>query len=72
MITTTIRRERTTNTPGLYFPDGTCYHMADQHCQYTRAYMHARTRPAEPTDADCIALVAAYPEPLRIVRRLPR
>jgi len=72
MLVATIRRERPGNLPALFFPDGTCYTRAEQHSTYTRAYMYARTRAAEPGDADCQALVAHYPEPLRIVRRLPR
>jgi hypothetical protein len=72
MLVATIRRERPDNTPALFFPDGTCYARTGEHSTYTRAYMHTRTRPAEPTDADCVTLVRAYSEPLRIVRRLPR
>lgn len=71
-LVATIRRERPSNTPALFFPDGTCYAHVGQHGTYTRAYMYAHTRAAEPGDADCRALVASYPEPLRIVRRIPK
>ena len=59
MITATIRRERGTGKPFLVIAGQT---------HIPRAYMYRYTRPAEPTDADCVALVAGYPQPLRIVR----
>ncbi len=76
MLTATIRRERSTNTPYLYFVQDSFwlnrFPALPGVSEFTRSYMHTRTRPAEPTDPDCVALVAAYSQPLRIVRRLPR
>lgn len=78
-VEVSIRRRRADRVPELFFwhaGELTCYAHVGQHSAADLGYYRSHTRPAEPSDPDCAALLAEWQAqppadlPVRVVRRL--